>query len=50
MKNSKKSDLPIALYETQSRDHLISLLPIAIPFNEQKKWILAGVTLFLRTH
>lgn len=47
MKNSK-TDLLIALYETQSRDHLIALLPIAMPLNEQKKWILAGVTLFLR--
>jgi len=46
----KNSDLPIALYETQFRDNLISLLPIAIPLNEQKRWILAGVTLFLRTH
>lgn len=49
MKNSK-SDLSIALYETQSRDNLISLLPITMPFNEHKKWILAGVTLFLRTN
>ncbi|XP_060838419.1 cytoplasmic dynein 2 heavy chain 1 [Rhopalosiphum padi] len=46
----KNSDLQIALYETQFRDSLISLLPMAIPLNEQKKWILAGVTLFLRTH
>lgn len=47
---TKKSDLLIALYETQSRDHLISLLPIAVPLNDRKKWILAGVALFLRTH
>lgn len=42
------TDLPIALYETQSRNNLISLLPIAMALNEQKKWILAGATLFLR--
>lgn len=46
----KNSDLPITLYETQFRDNLISLLPMGIPLNEQKKWILAGVTLFLRTY
>lgn len=40
----------IALYETQSRDRLIMMLPVAVPLNEQKKWILAGVALFLRTH
>jgi len=46
----KRSDLLIALYETQSRDRLVSLLPIAVPINERKTWTLAGVALFLRAH
>ncbi|XP_050420010.1 cytoplasmic dynein 2 heavy chain 1 [Adelges cooleyi] len=48
-KNSKTSDLHVPLYETQSKDNLISLLPMAMSQDDQKKWTLIGITLFLRS-
>ncbi|XP_050526495.1 cytoplasmic dynein 2 heavy chain 1 isoform X2 [Daktulosphaira vitifoliae] len=48
IRSTKNSDLYVILYETQSKDNIICLLPVSISQKEHEKWTLTGITLFLR--